>query len=61
MDEYRRLLAIQSIHDDHARAAQAERRSHWLLGRPRHDYVTLGRLWVLLTVVGISLFLVWGH
>jgi len=61
MDEYRRLLAIQSIHEDHVREAQAERRSHWLLGRSRHDYITLSRLGLVVTLLGIGLFLFWAH
>ncbi len=60
MDDYRRLLAVQSIHDDHVREAQAERRSHWLLGRTRHDFIKISRVWALLTVLGLGLIIVWG-
>ena len=61
MDEYRRMLAIQSIHEDHVREAQADRRSHWLLGRPRHAFINVTRVWMLLTLLGLGLFIVWGH
>ncbi|MCC7358588.1 MAG: hypothetical protein IT317_03875 [Anaerolineales bacterium] len=61
MDDYRRLLALQSIHRDHMREAQAERRSAWLLGRTRHEYIRLSRVWVLLSVLAVGLLLVWGH
>ncbi len=61
MDEYRRLLAIQSFYKDLAREVQADRRSHQLLGRTRHNYAVISRLGLLVTLVGIGLFLVWGH
>ena len=61
MDEYRRLLAIQAIQEDHMREARAESRSHWLLGRSRHEYIFIGRIGLLVTLLGIGLFLVWGH
>jgi hypothetical protein len=61
MDEYRRLLALQSVHDDHIREAQAERRSHWLLGRARQNHMSISRVWLLLTVLGAGLIFIWGH
>lgn len=56
MDDYRRMLAIQSMHADLIREAQAERRSLWLLGRARPGV----RVWALLTVLALGLIVVWG-
>ena len=61
MDDYRRLLAFQAIHDDHVRAAQAERRRHWLPGRTRHEFINISRVWALLAVLGLGLIIGWGH
>ena len=61
MDDYRRLLAMQSIHEDHVREAESERRSHWLLGRARPSYIRVRRVWLLLSVLAVGLILVWGH
>lgn len=56
MDDYRRMLAVQSMYEDRTREAQAERHSLWLLGRAR----PAARVWALLVVLGLGLIVVWG-